>query len=165
MPKRNGKRNKWTGKQLELALEAVKKGEMKPHRAALKFGVPSSTLYDHLKGRSQKRYGGRPTVLSTQEEKEIVVSCEVLQQFGFPLTKDMVGIIVRDFLKANNRKNPFKDSMPQYDWWRGFLKRWPRLRERKPEHLPKCRAVGATPEVKNQNKKLILEMRSVTIGY
>lgn len=142
------KKNKWSDKQLELALEAVNKGELKPHRAALKYGIPSSTLYDHLKGKSQKRYGGRPTVLSVQEEKEIVTICEVLQQFGFPLTKDIVGIIVRDYLKDCERPNPFKDSIPQYDWWRGFFRRWPELSERKPEHLPRVRAQGAKPEVR-----------------
>ena len=33
--------------------------------------IPSSTLYDHIKGKSTKRYGYAPTVL-TAEEKEVV---------------------------------------------------------------------------------------------
>ena len=145
--KRAGSRNKWTDEQLESAMKAVRKDKMKPHKAATMFGIPSSTLYDHLKGKSRKRFGGHPTVLSHVEEKEIARICEVLQQFGFPLTTDIVGIIIRDFLNDSERPNPFKDSVPGYDWWRGFLRRWPNLAQRKPEHLPKCRAVGARPEV------------------
>ena len=146
--RRSNKKNNWSDRQLESALEAVKKGELNPHRAAMKYGVPSSTLYDHLKGKSKKRYGGPSTVLSPSEEKEIVRSCEILQGLGFPLTRDMVGLIIRDYLRNCDRPNPFKDSIPQQDWWSGFFRRWPILSERKPEHLPKCRAIGAQPKVK-----------------
>ena len=90
---RGDRKNKWTDKQLELALDAVKKGEMNTHRAALKFGIPSSTLHDHVKGKSRKRFGGPPMVLTFSEEKEIVRVCETLQEFGFPLTKDIVSMI------------------------------------------------------------------------
>ena len=40
-------------------------------------------------GKSNKRYGGRPTVLSQQEE-EIVITCQVLQEMGFGMTREMV---------------------------------------------------------------------------
>ena len=132
--KRGDKKNKWTTEQLEAAVAAVKSGQLKPYRAALQFGVPSSTLHDHLTGKSKKRYGGRPTVLSSSEEKEIVRICETLQQVGFPLTRDIVGAIIRDYLTDCGRPNPFRDSIPQNDW------RWPIITERKQEHLPKCRA-------------------------
>ena len=150
MPRKINRKNKWSDEQLKAAVEAVNRGDLKPHGAAVKFGVPSSTLYDHLKGKSQKRYGGQPTVLSNTEEKEIVRICEILQEYGFPLTKDIVGGIIRDYLRDCERPNPFRDSVPQYDWWCGFFKWWPELRERKLEHLTKCRAQGARPEVNKQ---------------
>ncbi len=140
-------KNKWTDAQLEMALAAVRSGEMKAHAAALKHGIPSSTFYDHLHGRSKKRYGGPPTVLSHEEEGEITVTCQVLQEFGFPLTKGIVGTIVADYLHACKRDNPFRNSTPQEDWWHGFMRRWPTLSERKPEHLQKCRAEGASSKV------------------
>lgn len=140
-------RNKWSDEQLQSAIEAVRNGQMKPHRAAVTYGIPPSTLYDHLKGKSKKRYGGKPTVLSNEEEKEIATVCEVLQQFGYPLTREIVGGIVKEYLLDRERPNPFRNSVPGPDWWRGYLKRWPNLAERKPQHLPKCRAQGARPEV------------------
>ena len=149
---RSGCRNQWSDEQLQAALEGVRSGKMKAHAAALKFCIPSSTLYDHLKGKSRRRYGGHPTILTCAEEKEIVTSCQVLQEFGYPLTKDIVGIIVRDYITACRRENPFTDSTPGYDWWCGFLRRWPKLTQRKPEHLPRQRAQGACSEVTNIEK-------------
>ena len=92
-------KTKWSDQQLQAALQAVEAGQLKPHRAAVKFGIPPSTLYDHLKGKSTKRYGGLPTIL-THAEKEIATACGVLQQFGYSLTTDIVGVIVRDYVLA-----------------------------------------------------------------
>ena len=102
---RSGCRNQWSDEQLQAALEAVRSGKMKAHAAAHKFCIPSSTLYDHLKGKSQRRYGGHPMILTCAEEKEIATSCQVLQEFGYPLTKDIVGIIVRDYITPCRREN------------------------------------------------------------
>ena len=77
---------------------------MKAHAAILKFCIPSSTLYDHLKGKSRRRYGGYPTILTCTEEKEIATSCQILQEFGYPLTKDVVGIIVWDYIMQQKRE-------------------------------------------------------------
>ena len=148
--KRSSCKNKWTDEQLQAALQAIRSGEMKPYSAAIRFGIPSSTLYDHMHGKSKKRYGGRPTTLTDAEEKEIAIACQVLQQFGFPLTTDIVGVIVSEYLTTCGRKNPFKDSTPGYDWWCGFLRRWPELSQRKPQHLPRHRAEGASHMVKEQ---------------
>ena len=42
-----------------------------------------------------------------EEEKEIVVSLQVLQEIGFGLTKELAGIVIRDYLKDQpERPNP-----------------------------------------------------------
>ncbi len=51
-------------------------------------GIPASTLHDHSVGKSKRRYGGRGQVLTPTEEKEIERAYEVMQELGFPLTKD-----------------------------------------------------------------------------
>ena len=56
---------------------------MKVTPAARKFNVPVTTLYDHTKGGLCKIGAGAPTVLTPAEEKEIVVSLQVLQEMGF----------------------------------------------------------------------------------
>ena len=50
-----------------------------------------------------------------------------------------------EFLQNVSRPHSFKEK-PGYDWWTGFLKRWPKLAERKPQHLSQKRAEGANYE-------------------
>ena len=73
----------------------------------------------------------------------MVTTCQVLQELGYGLTRDIVNDVLRSFLK---RPNPFKDDIPGPDWWDGFLQRWPKLSERKPQHLSTKRATAANPE-------------------
>ena len=53
MPRVNekkGEKNQWSDEQLQAAMEAVSSGELKAHAAAKQYGIPSSTLYDNVKG-------------------------------------------------------------------------------------------------------------------
>ena len=52
------------------------------------------------------------------------------------MTRELVASVVMDFLQKVSRPHPFKEK-PGFDWWVGFLKRWPQLVERKPQHLSK----------------------------
>ena len=88
------------------AMKAVQSKELSIRAAGAKFGIPSSTLHDHLRGTSTKRYGGAPTILTANEEKEIVTSCLVMQESGFPLTREFVSMALRDYIEGptNSRK-------------------------------------------------------------
>ena len=56
-----------------------------------------------------KRIGaGQPTNLTPAEEQEIEISCQVLQEMGFGLTRETVGVIVVDYLTTIGRDNPFR---------------------------------------------------------
>ena len=147
-----GRKNQWTNEQLEAAMKDVKSKQLSASAAARKYGIPPSTLHDHLSGKSTKRYGGPPTILTAKEEKEIERVCQVMHELGFPLTKDFVSVALREYLDATCRAEKFKDGIPGYDWWWGFLKRHPKLAERKPEHFPRNRAEASRPEVNNDNK-------------
>ena len=131
------------------AIRAVKQRNMKVSTAASKFGIPQSTLYDHVNKGCIQIGAGAPTVLTHAEEKEIVVSLQVLQEIGFGLTKELAGLVIRDYLRDQPfRPNPFNHGIPGRDWWQLFLKRWSKdISERKPQHLPTNRATSATPEV------------------
>ena len=82
--------------------------------AAWKYGIPRSSLHDHLSGKTKKRYGGPSAVLTEVVEKEIATTYIVLQEFGFPLTKELVVFIIRD-LKDKGQQNPFEDGIPRQD--------------------------------------------------
>ena len=142
---------KYSQEELKAAVKAVKE-DMKILAAAKKFGVPRSTVFDHLKEIHPKIGAGAPTILTPGEEKEIVITLQVLQQIGFGLTKELVGVVVRDYLNDQPlRRNPFHDGIPGKDWWKLFLKRWAsQLSIRKPQHLPTHRAAGSSPEVMDE---------------
>ena len=146
---RNRSKSTWTDSQLKAAVADVQSGKLGIRAAARKHGIPRSSLYDHLSGKSSKRYGGPSTVLTAEVEKEIATSCVVLQEFGFPVTKELVGVIVRDLLRDSDQASPFAGGVPGRDWWTRFLQRWPVLSQRKPQHLSVARAASATPAVRN----------------
>lgn len=147
--KRKGIKNKWTTEQLEEAVAKVREKTLSVRAAAATYGIPRSTLSEHIRGVRSKRYGGGSTVLSKEEEREIVLTCQVLAEMGFPLSKDYVEVVVRDYLRGQEgRGRSFGVSgIPGRSWWEGFLSRWPTLVQRKPQHLPKQRAQCATEEV------------------
>ena len=59
------------------------------------------------------------------------------------MTREIVSGIVADYLKESGRAASFKHGIPGPDWWSGFMRRWPSLRERKPQHLSAARAACA----------------------
>ena len=66
------------------AIADVQAGEgLSMREAAHKYGVPSSTLHDHLKGKSKKAGAGGPTVLMAAEEREVALTCLALADMGF----------------------------------------------------------------------------------
>lgn len=46
--------------------------------------------------------GGRPTVLTSDEEKEIVTTCQILQELGFGVTRDIVTKVIAEYLAASS---------------------------------------------------------------
>ena len=85
-------------------------------------------------------------MLTPAEEKEVVVTCQILQELGYGLTREIVTDIVHHFIKDEGRLSPFKDGYPGPDWWQSFMGRWPSLSERKPQHLSAKRASAANPD-------------------
>ena len=45
---------------------------------------------------------GRPTVLTEAEEREIAITCQVLQELGYGLTREIVARVVHAFLEDQN---------------------------------------------------------------
>ena len=105
---------KYSSEVLLAAVKALKEGKMKRLAAAHKFNVPATTIYVHASGKYSSFGAGAPTILSSAEEKEIVVTVQVLQDIGFGLTKELVGIVIRDYLKYQPaHPNPFHLGIPE----------------------------------------------------
>lgn len=72
MAKKNrNKRALWDQKSLEKALKAVESGKSQ-REAAVLYRIPRRTLRNHLKSGSCERKMGRNSVLSKDEEVELV---------------------------------------------------------------------------------------------
>ena len=82
-------------------------------------------------------------MLQLQDEQEIVLTCQVLAEMGFGITRRLVKTIANNYIRENNIPTPFRDGRPGKDWWQRFMKRWPSLTQRKPQHLSKSRAQAA----------------------
>ena len=79
------KQKKYTEEDLKTAVEEVWAKRLTISAAAKRFQVPRTTLADHVHRRREKVGAGRPTILTQVEEKELVVTCQVLQQISFKL--------------------------------------------------------------------------------
>ena len=118
--------------------------------------MPKSTLHDAIRRKAAERSlgteptrRGRPQVLTVAEERAIVRACISLSSLGFGLSRGHVSKIVADYIKSEDRPNPFKDGRPGKKWWSGFLRRWKaQLSERKPEHLSKKRSDASKNEIR-----------------
>ena len=60
---------------------------------ASKFGIPPTTLHDHISGKSSKVGAGGVTVLTRSEEREIALTCMTLADIGYGLTREVVGAV------------------------------------------------------------------------
>ena len=132
--------------RIQAAKDAVADQKLSFRRAAERYDLPKSTLFDHTHGDITRCGAGRPTTLTELEEKCIVRSCQEMAEIGFGIDRSMVGAVVHNYLNSEGRESPFKDGVPGRKWWTGFLRRWPTLSERRPQHFPSNRAQASTPE-------------------
>ena len=86
--------------KLLAALDDIEngKGKLSLRATAKKYGVPYTTLNDHVSRKYTRIGAGRPTVLTAAEEEEIVYCCQVLQEIGFGMRRETVGAIIVDYL-------------------------------------------------------------------
>ena len=76
---------------------------------------------------------GYSNCLSPEEEHEIVITCHVLADMVFPLNKDLVSLIIRDYINEKYQENPFESNgIPGCMWWEFFLWRRPNLSKHRP---------------------------------
>ena len=99
------------------------------------------TLQDRLNGRIEigRRCGPLP-VLTSQEENQFADWLIELANRGFGVSKDSLFQAVKKFLDKDGRATPFKNNKPGSKWFRGFVKRNPKVKVRKARPLEKKRA-------------------------
>lgn len=107
------KRVKYTPEILACAIEQVRNGSMTQYKASKEFSIPKNTLRYRL-GENYKNKGrrGPETVLTCDEESQIVCWIKEMQRKAFPVTTEALRRKISVFLKENPRRNPFRDNTP-----------------------------------------------------
>lgn len=125
---------------LERAVKAVKCGKSL-RTASQEFGIPRATINRHVR---QVKTGkiGRPTVLSPEEEEKVTQRIALAGDWGFPLTKFDIRLVVKAFLDRQGKtERRFNNNMPGKDWVDEFLRRQKRnLTQRLGQNVKRARA-------------------------
>ncbi|KAJ8941509.1 hypothetical protein NQ314_010378 [Rhamnusium bicolor] len=129
-------RAKWDDEAMENCMRAVERG-MSQRKASERFNVPRRTLRNHLKTGSNIRKLGRGSVLTKQQEKDLVTRIMRLAEVGYPVTPKIARHQVFRFCEANNIPHKFQIEKETAGkaWFKLFRKRNPELSIRKAQNM------------------------------
>jgi hypothetical protein len=133
----------WSDSALQAVLEAVDAGESIRSTSRC-FGIPPTSLRDHIYGRSIGRKRGRQGVLTAAEELELVEYILKMQDLGWPMTIGLLRLKVAEI--CQDRSNPFIDGIPGQGWLRWFRRRHLELSLRASQGLEVNRARNLCPQ-------------------
>lgn len=125
---------------LKRALSDIKKGKKSLRQAAEYYKIPKSTLHDRIKNKTFKKHGGQPR-LSSEEEKMIAKGITTFSEWGFPMTRRDIRLLVKSYLDRKGKIiRTFKDNLPGSEWFYTFFQRQNILTERFAQNIKRCRA-------------------------
>ena len=135
------KNGNWINQQLEKAMDVITDEGMKVRKASRTFGIPVSSLRDHLYGKTIGRKRGAQPILQKNEEKKLVDYLFKMQDLGHPLTPGQLRLKVAQ--ATQTREIPWSDvGVPGKSWLRSFKLRHPEIAARKSQPLEVARARG-----------------------
>ena len=148
----------WDKLSMSHAIKAVVEEGMSIRRAALKYGIPKSTLGDRVSGRVLPGCtSGPPKVLTDREEDELVQFLLDCASIGYGKTRKDVMNLVDQFLVYREVNKPVSNG-----WWSSFSKRHPDVVLRQPASLSRARYL-ATNQSMLDNYFKILEEKITTL--
>lgn len=97
---------------------------MDQRQASRVYKIARSTLQLNLQVGPQKKKHGGQTVLSKEDESVIVANILTLSEFGFPIDKVELRMLVNNYLDRKGVTiSKFTDNKPGHDWTNLFLDR------------------------------------------
>lgn len=125
-------------------MNAVTDDGMKLRVASRKFGIPVSSLRDHLYGKTNNRKRGKSPTLKPDEEEKLVDYIFKMQDLGHPITPAELRLKVA--LATQCKKTPWSaEGVPGKGWLRRFKGRHPELATRRSQGLEVARARALCP--------------------
>ena len=102
------------------AVESVRNGRLTAYKAEKSFGVPRSTILNHVSGKTKGYNVGRPRVFNAEQELLIVDFVLALSEYGYPPDRSKKKKIAANFADKFDLK--FKNDekwKPGEDWLTG----------------------------------------------
>ena len=124
-PHQRGKRQylSYSPEMLEECIESVKSGALSINKASKTFNIPRGTIQNKMKNIHPKSVGP-PTTFTRHEEELFMTRVITMCNWGFPLDKLDLRMMVAAYLTKQNRiVKKFKDNIPGEDWVSSFMKR------------------------------------------
>lgn len=112
----------YSADNLDKALDEVKKKKLSLNEASKKYKISKGTLSHKLRGK-YKSSVGRPPVLNSEEEKNIVRILLKTAEWGFPISNDNLRHILQSHFNKIGKTTRFKNNLPGKDWVRSFFLR------------------------------------------
>lgn len=109
---------------LANAINAIKGKRMTYREAQEVYGIQYSVIYRHVKNKDIKKQGGQ-TSLSLSEEKLLIDNILLCAEWGFPLDRLDLRLLVKGYLDRRGKKvKRFgRSNMPGKEWAHSFLTR------------------------------------------
>lgn len=133
----------WTDEQLREALATVDDG-MSMRKATTTFNIPYSSFREWCYGIRSTRKKGPPTVLSPEEEDELVKYMIQMCDRGYGLSPTALRMKVYEITQS--KWTPFRNGIPDNGWMRWWKRRHPDLTLRVSQALESARAKGLCEE-------------------
>ncbi|CAF5014167.1 unnamed protein product, partial [Rotaria sp. Silwood1] len=138
------KRSLYSKEALTKAIEEYKNGSTSSELTT-KYGIPGSTIRNHKSNSKLKVGGGRPTLLTDQQEQYLVELLINLELVGVRLTKPVVIKLSSEYAQAVSDK----DILVGRKWLTKFLQRWKtKLKVLKEKKMEISRRNGFTEDVR-----------------
>ena len=138
-PRSRKRTGTWSDETLAAAIAAVDAGG-KLRTVGRDFGIPASSLRDHVYGTVRQRKRGRAGVLTAKEESDLVTWMLSMQDHAHPISVQELRIKVAEI--TQERWTPFTEGIPGRGWMRWFRRRHPELTLRAAQGLEEGRARG-----------------------
>lgn len=148
MPKK--KRAEWSEDDLKKALTAIRSGSS-ISKAADVYKIPRTTLRLHYRKNIATKRLGRCSILTEEQENELVNRIHRLAEVGLPVTPNIVRRSVFSYARERNIPNPFSltSKLAGRKWLKLFLKRHPDVARRKAQQMNPARAQKMNPFIVN----------------
>lgn len=144
---------------LKECMDAINEG-MSIRQASKRFSIPRSTLHNKMKSKHKKCIGA-PTVFTYDEEQLFTSRIKVMCDWGFPLDKLDVKMLVAAYLQSQNRTvKIFKNNVPGDDWVSSFMKR-SQLTHRIASNIKRKRAAINKEQLKIYFDNIKLELEGI----